>query len=275
MKEKAYGKINVGLNIVGKREDGYHLLDMIMVPVDIYDTLEITIADNTSFTSNTSLPWDKRNLIYRAVELMKERYGLKHEYEVRLTKRIPEQAGMAGGSSDAAAALRLINRLEKLDLSLEQLAEIGVRLGADVPFCVYSRPARVQGIGEKIRLLELKEGYDVLLVKPAKGVSTAECFRLADESDCAHPDIDELERRFLNHEDMTGIIGNSLEASAIKLLPEIAEIKQELIREGFANPLMTGSGSAVFALLEKGIDCEGFINKGQKKYDFCIKTTLL
>ena len=275
MIEKAYGKVNISLDIVGIREDGYHLLDMIMVPVNIYDTLEMVKAEETTFTSNTDLPYDSGNLIYKAVELMKKEFSISSNYRIKLIKRIPQQAGMAGGSADAAAVLRLINRLEKLNLSNQQLADLGVRLGADVPFCVYQKPARVQGIGEKIRLLDLKQTYGIVIVKPFEGVSTREAFRLADSSECVHPDMDEVERRFLNHDDPQSVMGNSLEASAISLVEQISEVKQEMKKAGFASPLMTGSGSAVFALLDGAEKVRKLPENWKKRFDFSAITSII
>lgn len=275
MIEKAYAKINISLNIVGKRSDGYHELDMIMVPVNIYDTLYLKKSQEMSFVSDCALKWDSSNLIYKAVMLMKETYSLNNSYSIRLIKRIPEQAGMAGGSADCAAVMRLINRVEKLGLSKEELADLGVRLGADVPFCIYQQAARVQGIGEKIRLLPEYEKYDVLIIKPEKGVSTKLAFEMADNNECKHPDMDEIEKLYLNHGELEKVMGNSLQIPAIKLLPDIEEIINECRNKGFNKCLMTGSGSAVFVLLEKHQNVSLFINELKKKYNFAYKTQII
>lgn len=275
MIEKAYAKINISLNIIGRRTDGYHELDMIMVPVSLYDTIYMSKAREMSFESDTALGWNEGNLMYRAVELMKERFDLRSNYRVKLIKRIPEQAGMAGGSADCAAVLRLINRLEKLNLSNEQLAEIGVSLGADIPFCVYQKPARVQGIGEKIRLLEDHKRYDVILIKPSEGVSTGKAFNLADSSECEHPDMDKVEECYLKQEGLEKVMGNSLQKPAISLLPAIGEIIEEARAAGFDRVLMTGSGSAVFILVNEKDDVRKMMKHYQKKYKFVTKCHII
>ena len=275
MIEKAYAKINISLNVVGRRDDGYHELDMIMVPVSLYDTIYMNKAEKMSFESNTSLKWDETNLMYRAVMLMKEIYGIDSNYRVKLIKRIPEQAGMAGGSADCAAVLRLISRLEKLGLSREELAQLGVKLGADVPFCVYQQPARVQGIGEKIRLLGEHDRYDVLIIKPEEGVSTGKCFALADGTECEHPDMDKVEECYLNQKGLEKVMGNSLQKPAISLLPEIGEIINEAKSMGFDKVLMTGSGSAVFVLVHENEDVRKIMLCFKKKYKFVFKCHII
>ena len=275
MIEKAYAKINISLNIVGKRADGYHELDMIMVPVNIYDTLYLKKSREMSFVTESELKWDNSNLIYRAVMLMKETYSLNSNYSIRLVKRIPEQAGMAGGSADCAAVMRLINKVEKLGLSNGELADLGVRLGADVPFCIYQQAARVQGIGEKIRLLPEHEKYDVLIIKPEKGVSTKLAFEMADTGDCEHPAMDEVEKLYLSHGELEKAMGNSLQKPAIILLPEIGEILNDCKKAGFNRCLMTGSGSAVFVLLAKHQNVTEFRKSLLKKYKFVCKTQII
>ena len=178
---------------------------------------------------------------------------------------------MAGGSADCAAVLRLINRLEKLGLNTKELADIGVKLGADVPFCVYQQPARVQGIGEKIRLLGEHDRYDILIIKPEEGVSTGKCFALADSTECEHPDMDKVEECYLAHNGLEKVMGNSLQKPAISLLPEIGEIINEARMMGYDRVLMTGSGSAVFILIQKNEDTRKISNHFKKKYKFVSK----
>jgi len=246
MREYANAKINLGLDVVGEREDGYHLLDMVMVPLTLCDDIDIEISEQDSFTSNTSLSWDRGNLMYKAVELMRDHYGLKEHFRITLNKRIPMHAGLAGGSADCAAVMRSINKLCDLNRPLEELMELGVRLGADVPFCIYNKPARVQGIGEIIEPLEIRKHYHVLLVKPDEGVSTAEVFRLLDSE--RHADIDALVQRL--REGREPKLENVLEDSAIKLLPEIEAVKNICLTFGYQLTIMSGSGSCVFVLAE-------------------------
>ena len=246
MKEFANAKINLGLDIIGEREDGYHLLDMVMVPLTLGDDIEIELSEEDCFTSNTSLGWDKGNLMYKAVDLLRKEYGIKEHFKIDLFKRIPMQAGLAGGSADCAAVLRAVNRLCGLDLSETELMKLGVRLGADVPYCIYNKPARVQGIGEIVLPIEVRNKYSILLVKPEEGVSTKEVYQLYDS--CRHVDIDRLVKQLSAGEKLS--LGNVLEDSAFRLLPEIEAIKYLCITLGCDMSLMSGSGSCVFAIAE-------------------------
>ena len=137
MKERAYAKINLCLDVVGRRDDGYHELKMIMVPIDFYDVLEMNIAYETTLELNRSyLPVNEKNTIIKAIRVMQETYGIREEFECRLSKHIPTRAGLAGGSADAAAAIRMINRMLRLDLSMSEMIDVGRQVGADVPFCI-------------------------------------------------------------------------------------------------------------------------------------------
>ena len=274
MIELAYGKINISLDVVGRMANGFHELDTIMVPIKLHDTLYIDRADQDSFESNVNLSWDKNNLIYKAVMLMREKYSLKGGLSIRLVKRIPQEAGLGGGSADAAAALRLLNRMYKLHLSLAELAELGEQLGSDVPFCVYQRSARCKGRGEEIRILPDNPNYKIVLIKPEKGVSTAEAFKLTDSEKIYHPDMDTIEKAYVSHKPLKGLLGNSLERAAIRLVPEIKAIKENCINMGFENTIMTGSGSTVFVLAEKGRHLRKLALEMKKKYDFVIVTEI-
>ena len=272
MIENAYGKINISLNITGIREDGYHLLDMIMVPIDLYDILEIDIAEKTTFTSNTPFGWDKGNLIYKAVEGMKKQFNIKDEFNIRLEKHIPAQAGLAGGSADAGAAIRILNRLCNLNLTDQQLIDFGVKIGADVPYCIFNKPSRIKGIGEQLEFFEMKKEYDVILVKPDQGISTVEAYKLSDKIGGEHPDIDKVVEAFINGTEIP--LGNTLEKSAIALLPVIQEIKNDFISYGYDHPLMTGSGSTVFHLVDRNEDTDYLVSEMKKKYNFVVKISV-
>ena len=272
---KANGKINLSLDITGKRADGYHLLDMIMLPIDLYDLVEVELSDQDHFESNCDLGWDSKNIIYRAVEMMRTAFSLSQHFSIKLEKHIPLQAGLGGGSSDCAAVLKAINELCELNLSFEQLCAIGVKLGADVPFGLYQAPARVKGIGEEIIPLTGLKEKEVLLVKPRRGVNTAEAFRLSDEREIIHPDIDEVERRLLNDEPLDNVLGNSLEESASLLVEEISELKEFCLREGYRQCAMSGSGSTVFVLEDGVNDLDELYAKLRKKADFVVKTKII
>lgn len=251
MIEQAHAKINLTLNVVGRMPNGYHDLDMIMLPLELHDDITIEFAKEDVFTSDdTTVVMDEYNTVYKACKLMKQTYDIQENFRIHLHKRIPSQAGLAGGSADAAAVIRGINRLCKLDRSIEELAALGKQVGADVPFCVLDKSARVQGIGERLTPFECTWKPLVLLIKPSVGVSTKEAFQTLDFVKCPHPDaaiVQELLEQ-QRYEEIPNHIDNSLEYSAFRLVPQIQELKQDLETRGFDMVLMSGSGSSVFAI---------------------------
>lgn len=277
MKQRAYAKINLCLDVVRRREDGYHELEMIMAPVNLYDTLNFEFSDELRLQSNVPyLPLDRRNTIVKAIKLLREEYGFKENFEITLQKHIPTQAGMAGGSTDGAAAIRALNKMLQLGMDNDKMVEIAKKVGADVPFCLRSRPAFVTGIGENLEHFRVHTPFYLLLVKPYKGVSTKVAFETLDFSCAEHPDCRRMREALIGN-DYDGVLqslGNTLEQSAFKLVPQIATIKQELLALGFDGALMSGSGSTVFALtrdlelLEKGAAAM------RKKAAFIRKTEL-
>lgn len=277
MKQRAYAKINLCLDVVCRREDGYHELEMIMAPVNLYDTLNFEFSDELRLQSNVPyLPLDRRNTIVKAIKLLREEYGFKENFEITLQKHIPTQAGMAGGSTDGAAAIRALNKMLQLGMDNDKMVEIAKKVGADVPFCLRSRPAFVTGIGENLEHFRVHTPFYLLLVKPYKGVSTKVAFETLDFSCAEHPDCRRMREALIGN-DYDGVLqslGNTLEQSAFKLVPQIATIKQELLALGFDGALMSGSGSTVFALtrdlelLEKGAAAM------RKKAAFIRKTEL-
>ena len=277
MKQRAYAKINLCLDVVRRREDGYHELEMIIAPVNLYDTLNFEFSDELRLQSNVPyLPLDRRNTIVKAIELLREEYGFKENFEITLQKHIPTQAGMAGGSTDGAAAIRALNKMLQLGMDNDKMVEIAKKVGADVPFCLRSRPAFVTGIGENLEHFRVHTPFYLLLVKPYKGVSTKVAFETLDFSCAEHPDCRRMREALIGN-DYDGVLqslGNTLEQSAFKLVPQIATIKQELLALGFDGALMSGSGSTVFALtrdlelLEKGAAAM------RKKAAFIRKTEL-
>lgn len=277
MKERAYAKINLCLDVVGKREDGYHDLKMIMVPINFYDVLEMEFAKQTTLELNRDyLPINDKNTIVKAIHIMQEKYNLKEEFRCRLEKHIPTRAGLAGGSADAAAAIRMINRMCNLNLTKDEMIEVGKKVGADVPFCILNRPAFVEGIGEKITTFSCKPDFSLLLIKPRKGVSTAEAFHIVDEQKGIHPDCKAM-LEALENNDYDGIIhclGNSMENAAMILVPEIRKAKQDLLDLGFDGVLMSGSGSTVFGITKDTELLERSIDVLKKKRYFVRKTTV-
>lgn len=251
MKENAYAKINLCLDVTGEREDGYHELNMIMVPVNFYDVLEMEPASETTIRLNRSyLPVNEKNTVIKAIRTMQKMYGFDQEFACTLQKHIPTQAGLAGGSADAAAAIRMIDRYMGLDLSREELIKVGTAVGADVPFCIFNKPAFVSGIGDRLETFECNTDFDLLLVKPRRGVSTKTAFTEMDPEKASHPDCMAM-RRALMENDYEGVIrnlGNSLEEVSIRLVKEIREVKEDLAAAGFDGVLMSGSGSTVFGI---------------------------
>lgn len=277
MKERAYAKINLCLDVVGKREDGYHDLKMIMVPINFYDVLEMEFAEETTLELNRDyLPINDKNTIIKAIHIMQERYNIEEEFRCRLEKHIPTRAGLAGGSADAAAAIRMINRMCNLHLTKDEMITTGKEVGADVPFCILNRPAFVEGIGEKITTFSCNPDFYLLLIKPRKGVSTAEAFHIVDEQEGIHPDCKAMQKA-LEYNDYEGIIvslGNSMENAAMTLVPEIRKAKQDLLELGFDGVLMSGSGSTVFGITRDVELLDNSIDVLKKKRYFVRKTTV-
>ena len=251
MKERAFAKINLCLDVVGRREDGYHDLRMIMVPIDFYDVLEVVPAEETTMSLNRNyLPVNDKNTVIKAIHVMQQRCGFDQNFACTLQKHIPTQAGLAGGSADAAAAIRMINRLMKLNLSTEEMIAIAKEVGADVPFCTLNRPALVEGIGEKIQPFRCFSDFGILLVKPRRGVSTKAAFGGLNFDTIEYPDVDGM-KTALEKGDYDGMIarlGNSLEEISLQLVEEIRDVKEQLVDLGFDGVLMSGSGSTVFGI---------------------------
>lgn len=251
MRERAYAKINLCLDVVSHREDGYHELRMIMAPIDFYDVLEMVHDDHLSIALNRDyLPLDEKNTVIKAIRVMQKYDGISGQYACTLQKHIPTQAGLAGGSADAAAALRIINRLENLQLSSQELIQRAKEVGSDVPFCVFNKPCLVQGTGQILEPFVCHPDFFVLLVKPRRGISTKVAFEALDKQEYMHPDVYGM-KKALMAQDFWGVVshlGNSLEQVSMQLVPEIREVKEQLTAFGFEGVLMSGSGSTVFGI---------------------------
>lgn len=275
---QAHAKINLSLNVVGKRNDGYHELEMVMIPLALHDDVYIELASKDDLKCNdTSLALDDSNTITKALKLMKETYGYQNCFHIQLIKRIPMQAGLAGGSSDAAAVMKGINQLLNLHIPLEELAQLAKQIGADVPFCVMNTCAVVKGIGEKITPFDINCDFHIVLVKPKEGVPTGKAFQMLDFHTCAHPSYEDMKKACEegNFANICKVLGNSLEDSACKLVPEITDIKNHLIQDGFDGVLMSGSGSTVFALTQnQNLIKHMMADDTYKKYAFVVATTM-
>lgn len=250
---KSYAKINIALNVLDKKEDGYHELDSIMVPLELHDSLIVSEHykdDNFVTIDDFSIDFSDYNITSLAIDSLSDKYGFKNRYRVLIHKVIPIKAGLGGGSSNAAAIMKALNKTLKLNISDEELMNIGLTLGADVPFFVKCVPARCRGIGEQIEPITIKNNYYVLIVKPNEGLATKKVFDKADELKLSVGNIDDVVDALASGDDekLAKSMHNSLESAAISMLPEIKEIKDYLIDRGLKLVQMTGSGSAVFAL---------------------------
>ena len=257
---KALAKINLGLDVVRRREDGYHEVRMIMQTIHLFDRLEISKNTSGQITMETNLaflPTNENNLVCKAAKLLTDEFGIKDGVHVWLHKHIPVAAGMAGGSTDAAAVLYGMNRIFDLGLSKEELMERGVKIGADVPYCVMRGTALAEGIGEKLTKLPPMVKCPVLIAKPQINVSTKFVYEnLKLDADTEHPDIDRLvaDIREKNLTKIAADMGNVLETGTIPAYPVIADIKENMLQNGAVNAMMSGSGPTVFGLFEKEAD---------------------
>ena len=252
---KAYAKVNLSLDVLRRREDGYHDVKMIMQTVNIYDEITIEDADEgISISSDADfVPCDERNLMYKAAKLLMGEFNIIKGVKMHLNKNIPVEAGMAGGSTDAASVLKAVNTLFDLGLSEKELMERGVRIGADVPYCVMGGTALSEGIGEVLTRIEGIPQCSVLIAKPPIGVSTKYVYENLHAGELKwHPDVDGM-IKCINAHDLAGIadrMSNVLETVTVKKYPEIERIKQFMKENGALNSIMSGSGPTVFGLYD-------------------------
>ncbi len=262
---KARAKINLSLDVVGKRSDGYHEVRMIMQSIGLCDELTICrIKEETGGyitveTDSEDLKDMKSNLVFKAAEFMREECGIDEGIKIELHKNIPIAAGMAGGSTDAAAVLNGINELFGLKLSKERLCELGVRLGADIPYCIMGGTVLSEGIGEVLTPLTPMPDCSILIAKPGISVSTGYVYNAFDSLERKmHPDVDAMraaiERKSL--EDVADLLGNSLEGVTEAEYPIIGKIKKTMLGNGAIGSLMSGSGPTVFGLYRERAEAE-------------------
>ena len=253
---KAYGKINLGLDVLRRRDDGYHEVRMIMQTVGIYDRIDLIYKETPGITVETNLyylPDHENNLVYKAAKLLMDEFHVQKGVHIRLRKYIPVAAGMAGGSSDAAAVLFGVNKMFSLGLTTEQLMDRGVKIGADVPYCVMRGTALSEGIGEILTPLPVPPQCQVLIAKPGISVSTKFVYENLHANELRpeqHPDIDGM-MEAIKQKDLYGIadrFGNVLENVTIPAYPVIQEIKDLMLEQGAIGALMSGSGPTVFGL---------------------------
>ena len=251
MKDRAYAKINLALDVFNVRDDGYHDIKSIMIPINFYDELEIRVVDNDEYICNKPyIKFNEKNSIIKMIDIVKDKYNINDHFYINLRKSIPTQAGLGGGTSDAGSALRILKKIYRLDLSKQEERDICVAVGADVLFNYYNKPAVVEGIGDIITPIQVKKKYHVLLVKPFKGVSTKQAYDNLNMDICDHPNIDILKKSLEEGTCIDGLMSNSLEQPSLLLNKDVKIIKDLLIDNGCKNVLMSGSGSCVFAISE-------------------------
>ncbi len=270
VQRKAFAKVNLGLDITGRREDGYHLVRMVMQQIGLYDVLtlepeeepgiRLLLSEDCTLPDIDEMPLDDRNLIVRAAKAVMERYGIESGLRITLEKHIPMAAGMAGGSTDCAAALQGVAELFETGSTPQELAEMGLRLGADVPYCLAGGTMLAEGIGEKLTKLPDLPDCGFLIIKPSFGVSTKEVYTaydgLADSEEGAaiiHPDIDGMVDA-IRRNDLEGVLsrlGNVLEPVTAERHPAIHKIEEHVRSIGIMSTIMTGSGPTVFGMFQK------------------------
>lgn len=280
MRIKAYAKVNISLDIVGKREDGYHLLEMIMQSIDLYDEIiiekqkeEITIKCNKPY-----VPTDERNLAYKAAKLFIEKYNIESGVNINIKKNIPVCAGLAGGSTDGAAVLKVLNSLFNINAPDEELMELGLKLGADVPYCIKGGTALCEGIGEKVTELKGFKDKIIVLVKPPFGVSTKSVYQEFNlEKAKNHPNTD-LIIEAISNDDLRVVCNNMknlLENVTLKKHKILISIKEEMRYNGAMGTMMSGSGPTVFAFFDDMLKAQRCFEKMKEKYsDVFITRTI-
>ena len=253
---KAYAKVNLGIDVIGKRPDGYHEVRMIMQTVKLYDRITMEKNDSGNIILSTNLPYlpvNEKNLVYRAIDMIRNAYGITDGVTASIVKRIPVAAGMAGGSSDAAAAFVGMNQLFHLGITQQELMDYGVKLGADIPYCIMRGTALSEGIGEILTPLPPIPNCWFLIVKPTFSMSTKFVYENLHLDEIAvHPDIDGM-KEALYQRDLIGVtdrMENVLEQVTKKHYPAMGEIKDIMRKEGALNALMSGSGSTVFGIFK-------------------------
>ena len=270
---RSFAKINISLNITKKRDDGFHEIDSVMLPISLHDSLVISKLKNTTDNFVTmddfSLGTFNYNLATFSIEKLQSIYHFEDKFRVLIHKVIPIQAGLGGGSSNAAFTMKAVNSILKLGATDEELINVGKTLGCDIPFFIKCKPLRVQGVGEILTPITVKNNYYVLLVKPELGCSTREVYNLSDTMDLKVCDIDAVIKALEEGDDelLAKNISNALQEPAIKLVPVIQGVIDELKQEGLDIVQVTGSGSAVFALSTDKKRLVRLLRKLENKYE--------
>ena len=251
---KAFAKINLAIDVLGKREDGYHNIDIVSVPLELHDSIEVEEYPSRFGTyvtcDDTNIICDESNLVYKAYREMKRHYGFNSGLRIQIYKKIPLQAGLAGGSADAAAVINSLNKMKRLKMTDEDKINIALPIGSDVPYCLFNKPSRITGVGENITNIDVKNPFYVLLIKPKQGLSTKLVYDTFDKMEGDKPQIDKLIEGLRNDNESLILEGmkNGLQKAAVSLVPEIQEIIDDIKGRGFPLTMMSGSGTTVFTL---------------------------
>lgn len=268
--EKAPAKINLSLDVIRKRSDGYHEVRMVMASIDLADRVECEELQEDRIILHASAPYvpeDERNFAFQAAQLIREKYSVHRGVAISIRKRIPVAAGLAGGSSDAAATIRALNRLWRLGMSYEQMLDVARKIGSDVAFCLKGGTALATGRGEKIAQLPSLPPCWIILVKPDVSVSTAQIYRDWDDQTPDHTNVDGMvsATKMGDFDAICSALGNTLEKVTIRKVPEIARIKEHMRSIGAEGILMSGSGPTVFGLTQRESRMQRLFN-GMKGY---------
>ena len=276
---RSFAKINISLNITKKRDDGFHELDSVMLPISMHDSLvvsKLNATDNFVTVDDFSIGTFSYNLATFAIEKLQSIYHFNDKFRILIHKVIPIQAGLGGGSSNAACTLKAVNSMLKLGATDEELIDVAKTLGCDIPFFIKCKPSRVQGVGEVLNPITVKNNYYVLIVKPEPGCSTREVYGLSDQMDLKTCNIDNVIKALEEGDDelLANSISNALQDPAIKLVPSIQTIIDELKEKGLKIVQVTGSGSAVFALSTDKNILKKVLKELEDKYEVEIAKVL-
>lgn len=258
MPKKSYAKINLSLDVINKRDDGYHNLKMIMQTVSLYDTITVEKSDDISIScTNPNVPCDETNIVYKCAKKLLDIKGKSYGFKIHIEKNIPMAAGLAGGSSDGAQVLKEINRIYELGFSMDELKRIGATIGADIPYCLEGGTYLCEGIGDMLTKTDDFEYDHILLVKPPIDVSTPWVYKnLKLDEILSHPNTEKV-IKCLKECDVSGLkdcSGNLLESVTEKEYPQIAHIKEKMYSFGASFSMMSGSGPTVFGIFENETD---------------------
>lgn len=276
MKKKSYAKINLTLDVIEKRKDGYHNIDGIMQMIDLYDEVEVKISDEFKITSNSKdIPLDEKNLVYKAYLAMKDKYKFQEKFSIHIEKNIPVSAGIAGGSTNSAVVIEMIDEILGLNMSLEDRKQIGRSIGADIPYLLVGKTARTRGIGDELEILDRLPDMSILIVNNGVEISTPYIY--SNIVPTGNSDrVDKLVSIYKNknYDEFFDNLYNVMEEVSISYCPEIQEIKDKMYEFNCIKSLMSGSGPTIFGIYKNDKDIENAYNYFKKLYKntFKVKT---